>query len=315
MNGKIILCVVTICLIILSGCVNVPEEPAVKISNSVILIGDSPIEDFKHVNLTFSEVKLYSNIEGWINIPLEVTTLDLLYLHRNNLTQTLAMMELEIGTYTQFQIAFRNATGITTDGNMVYFNLSSNILRFQHMFKFGEGTNTVSVDMNLTQSIHLYKYENENLYKLQPVVSELNVSYANGTMIRFRERERIITYDNGTQIRLQDENTLQNMIVNRKPTIDVVVNGKRGSTFQFKMNESIMFNASETFDVDNDPLSFSWEFGDNTSGTGAIITHMYASEGTYQIRLRVSDMKLDETMTLIVIIINPGHPGNETNPP
>ena len=309
-----------ICLIFISGCVNIPEEPKLKISNTEIRLGDSPTEDFKHVNLTFSDVKLYSNKTGWMNIPLDITTIDLMYLYKNNLTKSLGVAKLEIGNYTQLRISITNATGIKNDGKIVYFNISSNILQIQHMFKFDEGNNTISVDMNLNNSIHAYEYEDGEHYRLQPVISELNVSYANGTMIRFRDRERIINYGNGTQIKLQDENTLQNMIGNRKPTIDVVVNGKRGNIFQFKMNQSIMFNASSTFDVEDDPLSFSWDFGDNTSGNGNIVTHSYSHEGTYQIRLRVSDAELEDIMIITLTIIKTGSPdnGNEdqgNNPP
>jgi PKD repeat protein len=123
-----------------------------------------------------------------------------------------------------------------------------------------------------------------------------------------RDRERIINYGNRTQIKLQDENTLQNRIGNRKSTIDIAVNGRRGNTFQFKMNQSVTFNASSTFDIDNDPLIFSWDFGDNTSGTGNIVTHSYSHEGTYQIRL-TSDAELEDMMNITVTVIKTGSPG------
>ena len=61
MTAKLKLSIIMICLIFISGCVNIPEEPKLKISNTEIRLGDSPTEDFKHVNLTFSDVKLYSN--------------------------------------------------------------------------------------------------------------------------------------------------------------------------------------------------------------------------------------------------------------
>jgi hypothetical protein len=306
MDAKLKLFVMMICLTFLCGCVNIQEESESKISNTEIRIGDSPAEDFKHVNLTFSDVKVYSDKIGWINVPLDITTIDLMYLHKYNLTKTLGFGKLKIGNYSQLRIAISNATGIKNDGERVYFNVSSNILQIQHMFKFDEGDNTISIDIDLSNSIH--EYESGEYYILLPVISELNVSYVNGTMIRFRNRERIINYGNGTQITLQDENTLQNMIGNRKPTIDVVVNGKRGNTFQFRMNQSITLNASGTFDIDNDPLIFSWDFGDNTSRNGNIVTHSYSKEGTYQIHLRVSDTDLEDMMVIIVTVIKTGSP-------
>ena len=35
--------------------------------------------------------------------------------------------------------------------------------------------------------------------------------------------------------------------------------------------------------------SYVWDFGDNTSGTGAIATHQYSASGTYMVRLTVTD--------------------------
>ena len=293
------------------GCINnTPEEPELKISTTEIRISDSPIMDFIHVNVSFSELKVCNNNDEWITIPIETTTIDLLYLHRNNLTRTLGIGELESGTYTRLQFSFTNSTGITNDGKKVYFELPSNMLQIHHIFEFEKGNNTISVDINLSNSIHAYEYENEYLYKLQPVINELNISYANGTMIRFRNRERIINYANGTEIRYQEENTFQNMIGNRKPTIDLTLNNKRGNAFQFKTNQTIMFNASGTFDVDNDPLSFSWDFGDNTTGLGKIVNHTYAQQGTYQIRLTVSDNALRDMTNITVAINKTGSPGN-----
>jgi|GEM_PF-4149592 len=50
-----------------------------------------PTEDFSHVNVTFSEIKLHSNESGLVSIPLETTTVDLIYLHMNNLTEQLGI--------------------------------------------------------------------------------------------------------------------------------------------------------------------------------------------------------------------------------
>jgi hypothetical protein len=310
MYTKVKFSILIICLICASGCINISDETVSKLSDTEIRIGDTPLEAFTHVNLTFSEVKFYSDTLGWKTIPLVTTTIDLMDLHRNNRTKILATKNLEIGTYSQLRIALSNATGVTNEGKKVIFNITSNTLQIQHRFTFNEGNNTVSIDIDLNNSIHTYEFETEALYRLQPVIGELNMSFANGTMIRFRENERIINYGNGTQIILQDENTLQNMIGNRQPIIDVVVNGKRGTTFQFRINQNITLNASGTFDVDNDPLNYSWSFGDNTSGNGKIITHTYSQEGTYQIRLRVSDTELEDTRIITISIIKTGSPGD-----
>lgn len=51
----------------------------------------------------------------------------------------------------------------------------------------------------------------------------------------------------------------------------------------------VAFDASASNDPDNDTLSFSWNFGDNTTGTGATVMHRYAQIGTYNAIVTVSD--------------------------
>ena len=51
----------------------------------------------------------------------------------------------------------------------------------------------------------------------------------------------------------------------------------------------IGFNASATDPDGDDALSYAWDFGDGTSGSGASATHTYAQDGVYSIRLIVTD--------------------------
>ena len=51
----------------------------------------------------------------------------------------------------------------------------------------------------------------------------------------------------------------------------------------------VTFNAASSSDPDSDPLTFSWNFGDGTTGTGATTTHRYQSIGTYNAVVTVSD--------------------------
>ena len=51
----------------------------------------------------------------------------------------------------------------------------------------------------------------------------------------------------------------------------------------------VAFDASTSSDADNDTLSFAWNFGDGTTGTGAAVTHRYSTNGTYNAVVTVSD--------------------------
>jgi PKD repeat protein len=70
-------------------------------------------------------------------------------------------------------------------------------------------------------------------------------------------------------------------------------------------NETLYFNASETFDnyYPQDELTFIWDFGDDTNGTGINVSHSYASIGTFTAKLTVTDPagnQANETMDITV---------------
>jgi len=71
---------------------------------------------------------------------------------------------------------------------------------------------------------------------------------------------------------------------NRNPVAEVFANPTTGSA-----PLDVAFNASTSSDPDDDPLTFTWNFGDGSTGTGATPTHRYAASGTYNPVVTVSD--------------------------
>jgi len=51
----------------------------------------------------------------------------------------------------------------------------------------------------------------------------------------------------------------------------------------------VLFDASSSYDVDGDKLSYGWSFGDGFNGTGSGVVHAYLSAGLYNVTLIVSD--------------------------
>lgn len=49
------------------------------------------------------------------------------------------------------------------------------------------------------------------------------------------------------------------------------------------------FAAPAASDAENDPLTFTWDFGDETTGMGQVTTHTYSTEGTFTVGLTVAD--------------------------
>nr|WP_278249646.1 PKD domain-containing protein [Nocardioides sp. IC4_145] len=55
------------------------------------------------------------------------------------------------------------------------------------------------------------------------------------------------------------------------------------------LSRACSFDATASADPDGDPLTYAWDFGDGSTGTGATPTHTYATDGNRTVRLTVSD--------------------------
>ena len=55
------------------------------------------------------------------------------------------------------------------------------------------------------------------------------------------------------------------------------------------VNQSIVFDASESYDPDGAIISYEWDLGDGTIGIGYIVAHTYQSSGEYTVTLTLTD--------------------------
>ncbi len=53
--------------------------------------------------------------------------------------------------------------------------------------------------------------------------------------------------------------------------------------------ETVTFDASDSSDSDGEIVSYSWDFGDGTTATGVTATHVYGDDGSYLVKLTVTD--------------------------
>jgi PKD repeat protein len=68
-----------------------------------------------------------------------------------------------------------------------------------------------------------------------------------------------------------------------------------GGPYSGARNAAIRFDGSASSDGDGDPLTYRWDFGDGTTGSGATPTHAYARSGVYTVKLVVNDGSVDST--------------------
>lgn len=64
---------------------------------------------------------------------------------------------------------------------------------------------------------------------------------------------------------------------------------------------AILFTAAAT-DPEGQPLTYAWDFGDGTTGTGATPSKTFAAPGTYSVRVTVSDGILTASSTIQVVV-------------
>ena len=71
---------------------------------------------------------------------------------------------------------------------------------------------------------------------------------------------------------------------NIPPTINLNVSPTSGET-----PLTVEFDASQSTDPDDDPITFNWDFGDGATATGATVSHTYDKTGIYTVTLSPDD--------------------------
>ena len=72
------------------------------------------------------------------------------------------------------------------------------------------------------------------------------------------------------------------------------------------VNETIIFDASSSYNpyLDGYIVSYEWDFGDGTNGTGIVVAHSYSSAGDYMVTLTVTDNKESMNTTSKTITVS-----------
>jgi parallel beta-helix repeat protein len=71
-----------------------------------------------------------------------------------------------------------------------------------------------------------------------------------------------------------------------------------------KQGMNVIFNASSSYDYDGNIVSYDWDFGDGSNGSGYLLSHTYITIGSYLVVLTVTDNEGKQDTTSKIILIN-----------
>ncbi len=142
-------------------------------------VKDAPRDDFDHVNVTFSEVRVHYAGDGgnesdegeWITVVNESRTVDLLNFQDEGSRAFLGETNLTAGTYTQIRVIVDDAYGISADdGSRVDITVSSGTVKVVKSFDIAEGEETrVILDVDLDRSL---REQGNGQWRMTPVIGK-----------------------------------------------------------------------------------------------------------------------------------------------
>ena len=284
-------------ILMVSGCI---EEEKIEVeaetgetANLAIQVTDKVTEEFKHVNITFSEIKLHYQTEdegesAWEIITSDSKTVDLIYLHLNDLNESLGVAEIPVGNYSKLWINVSKAVGVlNSTSEEVNITVPSNWLKIQqlHLFNLTKGNHTITIDIDLESSIHTFHGGEE--YKFIPVISSMN-----------HQHEKQLKF------KINEQSQIKNLVGNRAPAIDITIDDEViKNKFNAEADTNYTFNASGTLDLDGDNLTYAWDFGDGATSNESTVVHQFANQSQpYTVTLTVNDGTDENTETIKVQI-------------
>ncbi len=62
------------------------------------------------------------------------------------------------------------------------------------------------------------------------------------------------------------------------------------------LGETLVFDASASYDFNGNIIAYRWDFGDGTTGLGKVVSHRFAKDGVFKVRLTVVDNDNNESV-------------------
>jgi len=77
------------------------------------------------------------------------------------------------------------------------------------------------------------------------------------------------------------------------PAVNIAPTANPGGPYEGEPGQPVTFDGSASSDPNDDPLTYSWDFGDGAMGDGATPAHTFAAAGNYTVSLTVNDGQAD----------------------
>ena len=98
------------------------------------------------------------------------------------------------------------------------------------------------------------------------------------------------------------------------PTLGASASGQRkteltadpGGSYLAVVDGTVQFDGSGSFDPESAPLTYAWDFGDGTTGTGVMPKHRYTTTGLFDVCLTVNNGSQDsEPICTGIMVFDP----------
>lgn len=258
-----------------AGCINREKEKGLM----CIKIEPFAWSHFNYVNFTFAGVYMQGIIGGkkqWVQLTNKTFYVNLSSQSESS-NSTGICFYAPADKFYGIHLPLKSISARLFNGAPASVLILCKNITFYREFKISKNSNNLTIVMDINKSFILLA---GSIYKVVLV-------------IEYVEMEK-----GGKKSQLYDIN-----IPNRNPIAIIVANGNKTISLNAKVNETITFDATKSFDVDGDTLNYLWDFGDGTTSTEKIVNHTYSQPGSYTIYLTVSDGKLSDSMKMAVNVI------------
>ncbi len=113
--------------------------------------------------------------------------------------------------------------------------------------------------------------------------------------------------------KLENQSDIWFFTTRRRPASNEPPIADAGGSYNGDINKTIVFDASNSYDPDGDIEFYRWNFGDGTSEILSVSpTHVYYSNGTFDVTLTVIDNNGTSAMEVVKVTISSSAPGDQS---